>query len=277
MLRETGLPGLAVEVRQRGRREVRPLLDVEPRRRPGPAAPRLDALPGHHPRGHGRLALVLDAATVAFVADQLTKKRALGAPGRDPPGRGHSGLLPPRARHESGRCLQGSSAVAPPGWRWIVSRFSLTALGAAGPSRSASCHAGASWRASPSGSCSAARLAICSIAGGWVVVDFLDVFWRSYHAVFNVADSAITVGVSLLAAELAFGGTMSRGGPPPTPEPGEGFRAGAPELRRRARGCRDRSISLLQVRAPDLSRTRLQALIAHRYGFWRPTAMPRRR
>ena len=38
------------------------------------------------------------------------------------------------------------------------------------------------------------------------VVDFLDVFWHAYHwPAFNVADSAITVGVSLLAAELAFG------------------------------------------------------------------------
>jgi signal peptidase II len=34
------------------------------------------------------------------------------------------------------------------------------------------------------------------------VVDFLDVFWRSYHwPAFNVADSAITVGIVMLLAE----------------------------------------------------------------------------
>jgi signal peptidase II len=38
------------------------------------------------------------------------------------------------------------------------------------------------------------------------VVDFLDVYWRSHHwPAFNVADSAITVGVILLVAEELFG------------------------------------------------------------------------
>jgi len=35
------------------------------------------------------------------------------------------------------------------------------------------------------------------------VIDFLDVFWRSYHwPAFNVADSAITVGVTLLFIDM---------------------------------------------------------------------------
>ena len=35
------------------------------------------------------------------------------------------------------------------------------------------------------------------------VIDFLDVFWRSYHwPAFNVADSAITVGVTLLLIDM---------------------------------------------------------------------------
>ncbi|MFQ5521273.1 MAG: signal peptidase II [Candidatus Methylomirabilia bacterium] len=35
------------------------------------------------------------------------------------------------------------------------------------------------------------------------VVDFIDVYWRDYHwPAFNVADSAITVGVGLLALRL---------------------------------------------------------------------------
>ncbi|MDW7710882.1 MAG: signal peptidase II [Deferrisomatales bacterium] len=38
------------------------------------------------------------------------------------------------------------------------------------------------------------------------VVDFLDVFWRTYHwPAFNVADAAITVGVSLLILEELLG------------------------------------------------------------------------
>lgn len=35
------------------------------------------------------------------------------------------------------------------------------------------------------------------------VIDFLDVFWRSYHwPAFNVADSAITIGVTLLLIDM---------------------------------------------------------------------------
>jgi signal peptidase II len=35
------------------------------------------------------------------------------------------------------------------------------------------------------------------------VVDFVDVYWRSYHFwAFNVADSAITIGVSLMILEM---------------------------------------------------------------------------
>ena len=37
------------------------------------------------------------------------------------------------------------------------------------------------------------------------VVDFLDFFWRDYHwPAFNVADSGITVGVTLLAFRMVF-------------------------------------------------------------------------
>jgi signal peptidase II len=37
------------------------------------------------------------------------------------------------------------------------------------------------------------------------VIDFLDIFWKSYHwPAFNVADSAITIGVTLLFIEMWF-------------------------------------------------------------------------
>ncbi len=43
------------------------------------------------------------------------------------------------------------------------------------------------------------------------VVDFLDVFWKTHHwPAFNVADSAISVGVVLLIAEELFGKRVKR-------------------------------------------------------------------
>ena len=44
------------------------------------------------------------------------------------------------------------------------------------------------------------------------VVDFLDVYYRTYHwPVFNLADSAIVVGASLLVLEIIFGHSQSAG------------------------------------------------------------------
>lgn len=59
-----------------------------------------------------------------------------------------------------------------------------------------------------------ARVALSLVLGGAAgnlldrlvvgsVVDFVDVYWRSYHFwAFNVADSAITIGVGILIADL---------------------------------------------------------------------------
>ena len=92
----------------------------------------------------------------------------------------------------------------PRGWRWIVAALSLIALVVL------------------------ARVAVRVVGdGGWIghtavalifggaignlidrarfgaVVDFVDAHWRGYHwPAFNVADSAITVGVALLAYQL---------------------------------------------------------------------------
>ena len=92
----------------------------------------------------------------------------------------------------------------PPAWRWVVAALSLVALAVL---------ARVALRVLPSGGWPG-QLAIGLIFGGAVgnlidrarfgaVVDFVDVHWRGWHwPAFNVADSAISVGVVLLALRL---------------------------------------------------------------------------
>jgi signal peptidase II len=152
------------------------------------------------------MALVLGLAATVFVADQLTKTWALARLDAT-----HPVVVIPDLFHlvlvMNAGVAFGIFAGVPPQWRWIVTLFSLTALALL---------ASLAFRILPRGSV-LARVAIGLVFGGaagnlldrWrfgAVVDFLDVFWRTYHwPAFNVADSAITVGVCLLAAELAFG------------------------------------------------------------------------
>jgi signal peptidase II len=99
-------------------------------------------------------------------------------------------------------------------WRWLVMVFSLAALVLlCSVALRIAPHGG--WRS---------RLALGLVFGGatgnlldrgrlGAVVDFVDVHWRGYHwPAFNVADSAITVGVIVLAAELALTRPRERGG-----------------------------------------------------------------
>jgi signal peptidase II len=92
----------------------------------------------------------------------------------------------------------------PSAWRWVVAALSLVAPAVL---------ARVALRVLPDGGWPG-RLAIGLIFGGAVgnlvdrarfgaVVDFVDVYWRGWHwPAFNVADSAITVGVALLALRL---------------------------------------------------------------------------
>ena len=98
----------------------------------------------------------------------------------------------------------GMLATTPPGWRWVVALLSIGALAVLGV-------VGA--RLLPLGG-RLAELALGLIFGGAVgnlidrarfgaVVDFLDFYWRGYHwPAFNVADSAVSVGVALLAIRM---------------------------------------------------------------------------
>ena len=95
----------------------------------------------------------------------------------------------------------GILGAVPPGWRWVVALLAVGALCALGL---------LALQLLPGGGWPAA-FALGLIFGGAVgnlidrwrfgaVVDFIDVYWRTYHwPAFNVADSAISVGVALLA------------------------------------------------------------------------------
>jgi len=91
-----------------------------------------------------------------------------------------------------------------PAWRWTVAALSIVALLVL---------ARVALRVLPTGG-ALGLVAVGLIFGGAVgnlidrarfgaVVDFVDVHWRSWHwPAFNVADSAISVGVALLALRL---------------------------------------------------------------------------
>lgn len=149
--------------------------------------------------------LLASVAAAVFVADQLTK---LWVVGRLEPG--VPVVLVPGFLHltlvMNPGVAFGILSSVPGRWRWLVMVFSLTALVLL-CSLAVRILPGGGWLG---------RLAVGLVVGGaagnlldrgrlGAVVDFLDVFWRHYHwPAFNVADSAITVGVALLAVELVF-------------------------------------------------------------------------
>jgi signal peptidase II len=149
---------------------------------------------------------VAGIALAIFVADQLTKLWALAGLRPARPIVALPGLVDLTLVFNTGVAF-GFFSRLPPEWRWLVSVFSLAALVLL---------CSVALRIVPAGGW-LGRLALGLVFGGaagnlldrWrlgAVVDFVDVHWRDYHwPAFNVADSAITVGVLLLAAGLAFG------------------------------------------------------------------------
>lgn len=142
-------------------------------------------------------------ATTIVVVDQITKFVVLEG-------------LPPGVRLEVVDGLVAFTLVMNPGlafgllanlpvaWRWVVAALSIAALGVL---------ARVALRILPGGGW-LDLAAIGLIFGGAVgnlidrarfgaVIDFIDVYYRSWHwPAFNVADSAITVGVLMLALRL---------------------------------------------------------------------------
>jgi signal peptidase II len=149
--------------------------------------------------------LLVVVAAVIFVADQLTKQWALARLSPARPIVVIPGLADLTLVMNPGVAF-GIFAWLPPDWRWLVMVFSLAAL---------LLLCSLARRIVPQGG-RVGSLALGLVFGGaagnlldrWrlgMVVDFIDLHWRQYHwPAFNVADSAITVGVVLLAAELAF-------------------------------------------------------------------------
>jgi len=152
-------------------------------------------------RAERRLVLVIAViAVVVVVLDQLTKLVVLDrlAPGAPVPV--VPGLVALTLVMNPGLAF-GLLAGVPPGWRWIVVPLSLLALLVL---------LRVALRILPTGGWRE-RSAIGLVFGGAVgnlidrarfgaVVDFVDVHFRGYHwPAFNVADSAITIGVAMLA------------------------------------------------------------------------------
>jgi signal peptidase II len=152
------------------------------------------------------MSAVLGIAGVVVVLDQLVKVIVLQrlSPGVMVPL--IDGLLALTLTLNPGLAF-GLLAGLPEAWRWVVAALSLVALLVL---------ARVSMRVLTPGTV-ADRTAIGLIFGGAVgnlidrarfgaVVDFIDVHYRGWHwPAFNVADSAITIGVALLALRLVFG------------------------------------------------------------------------
>src|ERR1700675_3067356 len=98
----------------------------------------------------------------------------------------------------------GMLGTVPRGWRWVVALLSIVTLAVL---------VSLATRLLPEG-VRVAAVAIGLIFGGaagnlidrgrfGAVVDFLDFYWRGWHwPAFNIADSAISVGVALLALRM---------------------------------------------------------------------------
>jgi signal peptidase II len=150
-----------------------------------------------------RIVRVIAIAAVIVVLDQIVKQLALDRLSLGVPVDVVPGLVALTLVKNPGLAFGLLSGI-PAGWRWVVGLLSLLALGVL---------LRVALRILPSGGWRE-QSAIALIFGGAVgnlidrmrfgaVVDFVDVYFRGWHwPAFNVADSAITVGVAMLALGL---------------------------------------------------------------------------
>lgn len=151
------------------------------------------------------MSLIPWVALGIFILDQATKLLVLKVLDPTTPVSVIEGLLQLTLILNPGVAF-GFLGNVPPSWRFLVSLLSISAILAIS--------ALALWSLPRSDRWS--TLALGLVFGGAVgnlldrwrlggVVDFIDVYWRQYHwPAFNVADSAITVGVIILGARLFF-------------------------------------------------------------------------
>jgi signal peptidase II len=146
---------------------------------------------------------VLVIAGAIVVLDQITKFLALDRLVEGVPVPVVEGLLNFTLVMNRGLAF-GMLGSVPPRWWWVVALLSIGALVIL---------ARLAMRVIPDSGL-LGRLSLGLIFGGAVgnlidraiwgaVVDFVDIYWRDFHWwAFNVADSAISVGVALLAVQL---------------------------------------------------------------------------
>jgi len=145
----------------------------------------------------------LAVGAAVLVLDQATKLLALARLSPGHPVSVVDGVLALTLVLNPGLAF-GILGAVPPGWRWVVALLSVVALCALG-FLAIQLLPGGGWPAAFALGLTFGG-ALGNIIDRWrfgAVVDFIDVYWRAYHwPAFNVADSAISVGVALLALRL---------------------------------------------------------------------------
>ena len=216
------------------------------------------------------MTLAAVTAVAVLILDQITKSLALARLHPATPVGVIDGVFSLTLVMNPGLAF-GLLSSTPTAWRWIVALLSIGALVVL---------AVVGFRMLSTGGW-LSRLSLGLIFGGAIgnlidrvrfgaVVDFLDFYWRDYHwPAFNVADSAISVGVTLLAWRLLVAPPLDPAASPKRgrkPGAAGGVTEGGPRQLRSTVGAAEAGMRLdrwLCARLPEVSRTRIKVLIDH--------------